>query len=362
MLLKLLAARALSGTRQDVVAMLPTGPLAPAMRATGASVEQLDFLGGLPVLSGSRQLAMLARRLRPDVVQGWMYHGNLGAALAQWALGGSTPLVWGIRQSLPTLAGENAFARVGIRLNQLGSRRPDRLLFNSQASMKQHADHGFDMQKAQYIANGFDTQAYAPDPEARARSRLAWGLGADAVVYGLLARHHPAKGHDDFIQAAKHVGAVRDKAHFVMAGTGVDANNPALVRALKAAGLLGQVHLMGECKDVAAWLAGLDVCVSASTRIEAFSNAIGEAMSCAVPCIATDVGDSPQIIADSGRTVPAGNPEALARAMMELLDLGAIGRAALGRKARQRIADGFSLDAVASQYRKLYTELTHRGT
>src|SRR5438876_4362582 len=131
MLLKLLGARALSGFDQRVVAMLPGGAMAAPMRATGARVDELDFLGGLPVMHGAFRLARLARRDQPDLVHGWLYHGNLGAALAHFALGRQVPMVWSIRQSLPTLDGENLFARIGIALNRIGSGRPDRLLFNS---------------------------------------------------------------------------------------------------------------------------------------------------------------------------------------------------------------------------------------
>src|SRR5688572_10760290 len=121
MLLKLLSARSLAGIEQRVVAMLPGGALAGPMRATGAPVDELDFLGGLPLLSGMVRLGRLARAWRPDIVQGWLYHGNLGAAQARALAPGHVPLVWGIRQSLPTVRGENLFARIGIGLNRLGA-------------------------------------------------------------------------------------------------------------------------------------------------------------------------------------------------------------------------------------------------
>src|SRR5688572_14786274 len=156
MLLKLLEARALSGIEQRVVTMLPGGVLATSMRAAGVQVDELDFLGGLPPLGGAFGLVRVGRRYAPDLVQGWLYHGNLGAALVRASLPRRVPLVWGIRQSLPTLRGENAFARVAIALNKAGSRLPDRLLFNSRISMEQHQAHGFEMGRARYLANGFD--------------------------------------------------------------------------------------------------------------------------------------------------------------------------------------------------------------
>jgi glycosyltransferase involved in cell wall biosynthesis len=357
MLLKLLAARALAGFEQHVVTMLPGGALAAPVRATGAPLHELDFLGSLPVAAGALQLARLARRCDPDLVHGWLYHGNLGATLARAALPRRVPLVWGIRQSLASLEGENRFARIGITLNRVLSGRPDRLLFNSRTSLAQHRRFGFDMARAETLANGFETSAFRPDREARGRWRSGWGVAEDTVVFGVLARYHPSKDHAGFLEAARRVHEVRPATRFVLAGTGVDADNEALVRAVAAAGLQQQVHLLGERSDVASVLAALDVYVSSSASIEAFSNSVGEAMSCGLPCVVTEVGDSPFVVGDTGRVVPPRDPQALAAAMIALHDAGAAGRAALGAQARERIVAEFDIEAVATRYAALYRTL-----
>ncbi len=356
MLLRLLGAPALAGVQQRVLSLLPGGALAQAMRETGAAVEELDFLGGVPVLGGAMGLLARTRRYRPDLVQGWLYHGNLGAWLAARSVGHGTSLLWGVRQSLPSLVGENAFARVAIHLNRLLSGAPDRLLFNSQRSIDQHRAFGFDMRRAHHIPNGFDTVHLAPDAAARNRLRATWGVQEGEVVYGLLARDHPVKDHAGFFRAARQVLQARPLSRFVLAGTGVDAHNPVLAQQVAEAGLQGALHLLGERRDVPAVLSALDVYVS-SSRAEAFSNSVGEAMSCGLPCVATAVGDSADIIGDTGLVVPPQSPEALAAAMVSLADLGELGRAAWGARARERIRSRFGMEAVAGRYAELYTEL-----
>jgi glycosyltransferase involved in cell wall biosynthesis len=356
MLLKLLGARALSHHDQQVIALLPGGAMAAPMRATGAQVDELDFLGGLPLLGGALGLVQLARRCNPDIVQGWLYHGNLGATLARAALPRRVPLVWGIRQSLATLEGENRFARAGIFLNRSASRRPDRVLFNSRTSLAQHRDFGFCMARAEYLPNGFETNGFRPDAQARARWRATWGVTDGSVVFGLLARYHPFKDHAGFLQAARRVCAERPASRFVLAGTGIDAANAALMHSIREAGLAAHVHLLGEQRDVASVLAALDVYVSSSSR-EAFSNSVGEAMSCALPCVVTDVGESRAIVAETGRVVPPGDPAALAAAMIAMHDLTAAGRAALGAQARQRVVAEFDIEAIAARYAQLYATL-----
>lgn len=356
MLVKLLNARALSHCDQSVVAMLPGGPMAEPVRAAGAAVHELDFLGRFPLLGGALGLAQAARRFDPDLVQGWMYHGNLGAALARAALPRRVPLVWGIRQSLATLQGENMFARVGIALNRLGSGLPDRLLFNSRTSLGHHRDFGFRMARADYLPNGFETGDFRPDAEARARLRAEWGIAEDTVVYGLLGRYHPTKDHAGFLRAARHVLDARPNSRFVLAGPEVTSDNAALMRAVHDAGLADRAHLLGDRRDVPSVLAALDVYVSSSAS-EAFSNAVGEAMSCALPCVVTEVGDSAFVVGDTGRVVPPRDPQALADAMVEVHDLGPAGRAALGAPARQRVVADFDIEAVAARYARLYRTL-----
>jgi len=357
MLLKLAGADSLQGMEQRVVAMLPGGALIAPMRAAGTPVDELDFLGGIPVLTGALDLARIVRRYDPDLVQGWLYHGNLGASLARAVARRPIPLLWGIRQSLSTLEGENLLARVGIVLNRWCSGRPDRLLFNSRTSLAEHRAAGFHTQRAEYMPNGFETRDFAPDPVARARWRAQWQAGDDTVVFGLLARYHPAKDHVGFLNSARQVHAQRPDTRFVLAGTGVAETNPALMEAIRDCGLTDCVSLLGERRDVPDVLAALDVYVSSSARIEAFSNSVGEAMSCAVPCVVTDVGDSPAVVGDTGLVVPPSDPAALATAMVDMVDRGRGGRGVLGERARRRIVDEFDIEPVARRYGDLYSRL-----
>jgi glycosyltransferase involved in cell wall biosynthesis len=113
------------------------------------------------------------------------------------------------------------------------------------------------------------------------------------------------------------------------------------------------VHLLGLREDVPTVTAALDVSVLSSTS-EGFPNVVGEAMSCGVPCVVTDVGDCAWIVGDTGRVVPPHDSASLASAIDGVLALGPTQRAALGERARRRIANHFSLDAVVGQYEHVY--------
>ena len=104
-------------------------------------------------------------------------------------------------------------------------------------------------------------------------------------------------------------------------------------------------------------LAALDVFVSSSKYGEGFSNAIGEAMACSVPCVVTDVGDSAAIVGGTGLVVPPGDAGALAAAVRRVLAMSAEQRQELGRAARDRVRERFHLPVVVGRYEALYREL-----
>jgi len=82
---------------------------------------------------------------------------------------------------------------------------------------------------------------------------------------------------------------------------------------------------------------------------------IAEAMACGVPCVATDVGDSARIAGRPEYVAEPGNPRALERALITLLDdleAQRVDHAAL----RQRIVESYSLDRLARRTEEILSE------
>ncbi len=84
-------------------------------------------------------------------------------------------------------------------------------------------------------------------------------------------------------------------------------------------------------------------------------------MSCEVPWIVTNIGDSALLVGRTGRIVPPQDPGALAAAWADLLSMPTEDRRALGRHARQRILDYYSLEKMASTYAGLYQDIITHG-
>jgi len=99
---------------------------------------------------------------------------------------------------------------------------------------------------------------------------------------------------------------------------------------------------------------------------EGFPNVIGEAMAYGVaygvPCVVTDVGDSALIVGETGRVVPPRDPRALAAAWRDMLQMDRETRGGLGERAHARIVTHFSLNEIARQHEKRYTEIVNGPT
>jgi glycosyltransferase involved in cell wall biosynthesis len=145
----------------------------------------------------------------------------------------------------------------------------------------------------------------------------------------------------------------------VLVGLGVEPSNAKLVGDLREQGVLDRTHLLGAREDIAEIVPAFDIQVSSSSSGEGFPNVVGEAMCCGVPCVVTDVGESAAVVGDTGIVVPPRDPAALAAAIERLIALGREGLEALGRRARERAVDRYSLDAVVREYEALYLQVYH---
>lgn len=344
----------------SVISLTDDDALAPRFVELGVPVHKLGLRSPGTGLAAFVGLWRLVRRLRPDVIQGWMSHGNLAGLLARVAAPDDPALVWAIRQSIYDLGYEKPSTARLIRLSAKLSGRPQAIVYNSHVSRAQHEALGFSRRLGSVIPNGFDASAFAPSGEARLDLRRELGIVGDAPLIGIVGRFHPMKDHQTFIKAAKAVRARHAQCRLILVGPGVEPSNKELSSYLQDAGLADAAHLLGIRDDMPRINAALDVAVSSSFT-EAFPTAIGEAMSCGVPCVVTDVGDSARLVGDTGIVVPPRNPEQLASGIARLLDLSREDREALGARARARVISEYSLGDVVASFSSLYLSLAKIG-
>jgi len=350
---------AVFGQRFDshVVSLTTEGRLATDLRGHGATVHAVQMARGFGThIGGFARLTRLVKRLNPAVVQTWMYHADLiGGSAAR--LAGVKAVAWNIRNG--ELESARGTTRSVIRLSAGLSRLiPKVIVCSSESARQAHERVGYAADRLHVIPNGFDTARFKPDSSARASVCEELDIPQDAPLIGLIARLDPLKNHALFFEAARRLHALRPSVHFLLAGTGVDSQNPLIRRWLTEAGVARVTRVVGERDDIPRLTAALDVATCCSLS-ESFPNTLGEAAACGVPCVTTDVGDAAAIVDGVGWVVPSGDAEALVGAWDAVLALSRQQRQRIGQASRARIVAQYEIGSVARRYADLYESLAN---
>ena len=99
-------------------------------------------------------------------------------------------------------------------------------------------------------------------------------------------------------------------------------------------------------------------CLLSTSLSEGFPNVIAEAMSCGIPCVATDVGDSADIIGNTGIIVKPRDVAAMTAGVRRLLEeknSRPEQAESRSRAARNQIINNYSIEKTISLFNNLYS-------
>jgi len=227
-------------------------------------------------------------------------------------------------------------------------------------------------ERIRVIHRGTDLAAFSPAavaPERVEAMRRAWGVAPDERVVLLAARLTAWKGQRVLVEAAAELKkAGLDGVAFVLAGDpqGRDAYVKELDLAIKGRGLGGIVRRVGHCTDMPAAFLAASVVTVPSTEPEAFGRSAVEAQAMGTPVVVSDLGAVPETVLAppdvaaherTGWRVPAGDPRALASALIAALSLGASAREVLAARARAHVERHFSLERMVADTLDVYCAL-----
>ncbi|MEP0848550.1 MAG: glycosyltransferase [Phycisphaerae bacterium] len=213
-------------------------------------------------------------------------------------------------------------------------------------------------ERAITVLNGVDLARFTAPAEPEA-VRVEFGIPRDALLCVNVGRFQADKNLAGLLDAARLVADRRPDVYWLLAGQG--PLEPVLRERCRRLGLDQRVRFAGFRRDVPRILAAADVFVVASSS-EGLSVAILEAMAAGRPVVATRVGGTPEVVRDGecGLIVEPGDVAALAQAVRALLD-DPPRRAALGLRARQRVAAEFTVQRMVQRIERVYTELLTRS-
>jgi sugar transferase (PEP-CTERM/EpsH1 system associated) len=222
--------------------------------------------------------------------------------------------------------------------------------FTVSADLKQEIFNRFNIKKDNFtpIINGVDTLKFTPDQALAQPIRSELSLNKNDIIIGSVGRLVHVKNYKSLISAFASFSKSYPHAHLVLAGDG--SERKALEAQIEQYNLNNKIHLLGRRDDIANIINALDVFVLPSYS-EGLSNTLLEAMSCATPVIACNVGGNPEIIVEgkTGYLYESDNVDALSDLLIKLI-MNPLLIKELSINSRQHIVENFSLNSMVRNY------------
>jgi len=343
------------GVRHEIICLGDRDWYSEPLEKHGVTVHHLGMVTPWSFVRGIPGFAHLVRRLRPDVIQSWMYLSNILAGAVGKSAG--IPVIWGIHAS--TLEHVGRPSLLCAYAGGLGARWLTAHVVNCSArSAEVHKRLGYDRAPMTIVPNGYDPKVFFPDPAIRAAARETLGLAPDLFVIGSVARWHSQKDIPNLLAALRLAQDQGGRFACLLIGAGLDAGNEELLSAIRAAGCEDIVRSLGPQRQLARIVQALDLHVLPSSGGEAFPNAVGETMLTGTPNIVTDTGDAAHMVGAAGWVVAPRDPSGLADAILAAQrEWGVEGQSAWQARrsaSRASILDRFTLDRMAENYRHIW--------
>ena len=351
-----------SDDEHHVISLAAPSWYSAMLAAKGVDVHYLYMDSVIRVIPSFLELVKLLWRLKPNVIQTWMYRSNLVGGLAAKLV--RVPVVWGIHAS--TLDRRSPLgSRLMVFVSAIACRWvPDRIINCSSVSAKNHEEIGYPRSRTVIVPNGLDTEVFLPNPVARWEVRSSFGIEDDVFLVGMVARWHAQKDHNTLFEALSKLRqrAIRSTWKCMLVGTQMDTSNVELLRDMASLGISDQVILAGARSDIERVMCALDVSVLTSAFGEALPNVIAESMACGTPCIVTDVGDLGYLVGDTGWVVPPRSPGSLAECITSAMTEASCESGAFWKErklaARARIVETFAISTMYRSYSGIWSAVS----
>jgi glycosyltransferase involved in cell wall biosynthesis len=249
--------------------------------------------------------------------------------------------------------------RIYEAIDRFYLRRMDRVVCVSEGQAVKVCRAGVRPEKVRVIRNAIRPERFAAGDLSARTDLLGLFPSPPERIVGAAGRISPEKGFDVLVEAAAIVCRSRPEIGFIHFGEG--RLRKRLEQRTKELGLDDCFLLAGFRADLDRLIPVLDLVVIPSFT-EGLPNVALEAFASATPVVGTAVGGVPEVIEHgiSGFLVPPGDPQPLARSILEILS-SEDRRRAMGERGRHRIQNDFTFAAQANQYRQLFQELSSPG-
>jgi glycosyltransferase involved in cell wall biosynthesis len=340
------------GHELRIVSLIDLGPMGLEAQSLGIPTESLNMSRGVADPRGLLRLIRLVRRWKPDVVHSHMVHANLMARVLR--LFAPVPV---LVSTIHNIYEGGAHLMAGYRLtNGLA----DHMTIVSQAAADRFIrERIVPSRMLRVVPNGVDVDLFRNVPPGTRESiRRSIGL-REEFVWLAVGRFETAKDYPTMLRAYAQVRQREPASVLLLVGRGsLQAETEALAREL---GLEKNVRFLGVRHDVPEVMNAADGYVM-SSGWEGMPMVLLEASAAGLPIVATDVGGNREVVREreSGLLVRPGAPDLLAGAMLQLMQLPASERRAMGARGREHVRSHYGLHRTVERWEEVYREVLSR--
>ncbi len=338
----------------QILTLFDLGCLAKDFQEAGIKVNCLNLSRSIIDFSNIKSIVKLIKRIniiKPSLIHTWLYHSNnliniLSPTLPQ------IPIINSIRHEDPKSGSlkTQISAIIGTILSNL---KNNITIFCSESSKIKHLKMGYNPKKSLVIPNGF----VIPDidkEKSKTNLRQKLNISENSKIALIVGRYCKEKDYPTLLKAIKITIEKNPNIVFLLCGKGLENQNKELTNRIKQLRIENTIYLLGQQSNIEQIMASSDFLILSSNS-ESFPNVIAESMSVKTSCIATKVGETKNIIGDTGFIVESGNPQELANAILMFSNYDKQKLHILGEKAQSRIRNKYNLEKTINMYELIYS-------
>lgn len=334
-----------------VVSLLNGGKYEANFKLINISTFSLKLNTTYGVLMSLYNFKILLNKIKPDVIQTWLYHADLFGGLGAFIFGYRN-IYWNIRNCNTSKKALKITTRLVVYVNSILSNFiPKRIISVSQSATLHHINIGYKKDNFVNIPNGYEFigNDFNLDYFESFKKKSSF-------LIGMVARYDPQKDHNNLLKSLVIIKDSNIDFHCLLVGTGMDYSNFYLVNEINKLKLNNHITLLGRRDDINNVMRILDLHVLSSLG-EAFPNVLVEAMLNETLCVSTDVGDASYIIGDFGWIVKPECPIELASAILDANNLFCNKRKdweKLRFSAKEYVVSRFSIEKMVKSYNEIW--------